>query len=334
MRALLCRQYGTPDTLAIETVEPPKLGPGQVRIAVRTAGVSFAVILGIAGKHQNKPGLPYIPGGEIAGTVLETAPDVDHVKVGDRVTALTSSGGYAEQAVAPLRTVCPIPDAMSDESALAISSTYGSVFTALDGPARLQSGETLLVHGAGGNSGLGAIGAAKAMGARIIATASSAAKRDMARRFGADETIDPKEDVRQRVLDLTDGRGVNVVFDPVGGELFDVSLRCVAPEGRLLIYGFASGKIPQIPANLLLVKNITAIGYYWGYYMGWGRQAPPPEVIDQQRQRMAKLMQWSLAGKLPDIPSKIYPWQEFAAAMAEISARQAIGKILLRVQAG
>jgi NADPH2:quinone reductase len=332
MRALLCRHYGTPDTLRIEDVDVPTLKPGQVRIAVRTAGVSFAVILGIAGKHQNKPGLPYVPGGEIAGTVLETAPEVSHVRIGDRVTALVSSGAYAEQAVAPASTVWPIPQGMSDEAALAIASTYGSIYTALEWSARLRTAETLLVHGAGGNSGLGAVALGTAMGARVIATASSAAKRDMARRFGAIEAIDSRnDDVRQRVLDLTGGLGANVVFDPVGGELFDLSLRCVAPEGRLLIYGFASGKIPQIPANILLVKNVSAIGYYWGYYMGWGRQAPPPGTIERQRQYMAQLMQWSLAGRLPPLPAKIFALEDFAQAMGEIANREAIGKILLRL---
>jgi NADPH2:quinone reductase len=332
MRALICRQYGTPDTLSIQSVEPPSLKPGEVRIGVRTAGVSFAVILGVAGKHQNKPGLPYVPGGEIAGVVLETTPEVSHVKPGDRVTALISAGGYAEQAVAPARSVWPIHGEMSDEVALGVVSTYGSIYTALEWSARLQPGETLLVHGAGGNSGLGAVALGKAMGARVIATASSVAKREAARQYGAFDTIDYKtQDVRQRVLDLTEGRGVDVVFDPVGGELFDLSLRCVAPEGRLLIYGFASGKIPQIPANLLLVKNVSAIGYYWGYHMGWGRQAPPPGTVERQRRHMATLMEWLQSGRLPSLPARIYALEDFAAAMAAITGREAIGKILLRL---
>jgi NADPH2:quinone reductase len=331
MRALICRRYGTPDALAIETVEPPPLKAGHVRIAVRTAGVSFAVILGIAGKHQNKPGLPYIPGGEIAGTVLETASDVTHVRAGDRVAALIASGGYAEQAVVPGRNVWPIPDGMSDETALAVTSTYGSIYTALEWSARLQPGETLLVHGAGGNSGLGAVALGKAMGAPVIGTASSAAKRQAAQRFGADHTIDYRnEDTRQRVLDLTGGRGADVVFDPVGGDLFDLSLRCVASEGRLLIYGFAAGRIPQIPANLLLVKNVSAIGYYWGHYMGWGRQEPAPGTVERQRRNMARLMEWSRSGRLPDLPATVYPLDDYQAAMAQISGREAIGKILLR----
>lgn len=332
MRALICRQYGTPDTLAIEDIEPPALKPGHVRVAVRTVGVSFAVILGIAGKHQNKPGLPYIPGGELAGTVLEVADDVAHVKAGDRVAALISAGGYAEQAVVPARNVWPIPGDMSDETALAVTSTYGSIYTALEWSSRLQPGETLLVHGAGGNSGLGAVALGKAMDARVIGTASSAAKRETAQRFGADHVIDYRsEDTRQRVLDLTDGRGADVIFDPVGGDLFDLSLRCVAPDGRLLIYGFASGRIPQIPANLLLVKNVSAIGYYWGYYMGWGRQEPAPGTVDRQRRYMARLMDWSRSGRLPDLPSTVYPLDEYRAAMAQISGREAIGKILLRL---
>lgn len=332
MRALICRQYGTPDTLTVETVEAPPLKPGHVRVGVRTAGVSFAVILGIAGKHQNKPGLPYIPGGEIAGTVLETADDVQHVRAGERVAALISAGGYAEQAVMPASNVWPIPDGMSDETALAVTSTYGSIYTALEWSARLQPAETLLVHGAGGNSGLGAVALGKAMGAQVIGTASSSTKRQTAQQFGAHHMIDYRnEDTRQRVLELTGGRGVDVVFDPVGGDLFDLSLRCVAPEGRLLIYGFASGRIPQIPANLLLVKNVSAIGYYWGHYMGWGRQEPPPGTVERQRRNMAQLMAWSRSGRLPDLPATVYPLEDYRAAMAQISSREAIGKILLRL---
>jgi NADPH2:quinone reductase len=332
MRALVCHEYGTPDVLKLENDWPePGLGAGRVRIATRVSGISFAVVLGIAGKHQNKPGLPYIPSGEVAGTVIEVAPDVTHVKPGDRVTALSQGGGgIAEQFVAPGRTVWKIPDGVDDADAMVVAGTHGSVFLSLDWAARLQKGETLLVHGAGGGSGLSAVMLGQAMGARVIGTASSADKRAAAKQAGADEVIDSRnEDLRSRVLELTKDRGVDVVFDPVGGDIFDQSLRCVAPEARLICYGFASGRIPQIPANILLVKNITAIGYYWGYYIGWGRQMPPPQTFTRLRETMAMLMQWMAEGKLPKMPVTRFPVADYRAAMRMVEQREAIGKIVL-----
>lgn len=332
MRALVCHQYGTPDVLKLESDWPePVLKPGHVRIATRIAGVSFAVVLGIAGKHQNKPGLPYIPSGEIAGIVIDVATDVTHVKPGDRVAALSQGGGaIAERFVAPAETVWKIPDGLDDADAMIVAGTHGSVFLSLDWAAQLQAGETLLVHGAGGGSGLSAVMLGHAMGARVIGTASSADKRDAATKAGADAVIDSRnEDLRARVLQLTEDRGVNVVFDPVGGDVFDQSLRCVAPEARLICYGFASGRIPQIPANILLVKNITAIGYYWGYYIGWGRQMPPPQNFVRLRQTMTMLMQWAAERKLPRMPVTRFPVKDFRAAMRMVEEREAIGKIVL-----
>ncbi|MGE0151060.1 MAG: NADPH:quinone oxidoreductase family protein [Reyranellaceae bacterium] len=332
MRALVCREYGTPDVLTLESDWPePALAPGHVRIATRTAGISFAVVLGIAGKHQNKPGLPYIPGGEVSGVVLDAAPDVAHVKPGDRVTALAQrGGGIAERFVAPAETVWKIPDGVDDAGAMIVAGTHGSVFLALDWAARLRPGETLLVHGAGGGSGLSAVMLGRAMGATVIGTASSVAKRAAATEAGAHHIIDSRhEDLRARVLELTGERGVDVVFDPVGGDLFDQSLRCVAPQARLICYGFASGRIPQIPANILLVKNVTAIGYYWGYYLGWGRQLPAPENFVRLRQTMAMLMQWAADGKLPPMPVTRFAVEDFRAAMRKVEAREAIGKIVV-----
>lgn len=332
MRALVCHEYGTPDVLKLEKNWPePALPPGHVRIATRVSGVSFAVVLGIAGKHQNKPGLPYIPSGEAAGIVLEVAPGVTHVKPGDRVTALAQrGGGIAEQFVAPAETVWKIPDGLDDAQAMIVAGTHGSVFLALEWSARLQKGETLLVHGAGGGSGLSAVMLGHAMGARVIGTASSEEKRAAAKAAGADLLIDSRnEDLRTRVLELTGDRGVDVVFDPVGGDIFDQSLRCVAPEARLICYGFASGRIPQIPANILLVKNITAIGYYWGYYLGWGRQMPPPQNFARLRQTMSMLMQWAAEGKLPQMPVTRFAVDDFRAALRMVEDREAIGKIVL-----
>ena len=330
MRALVCHEYGTPDVLRIEERPAPALPPGHVRIATRLAGISFAVVLGIAGRHQNRPGLPYVPGGEIAGTVIETAPDVGHVAAGERVAAMVRSGGYAAQVVAPANTVWKIPEGVDDAQALVMAGTQAGLFLSLDWLARLQPVETLLVHGAGGGSGLGAVILGRAMGARVVATASTPAKRSSALAAGADFAIDPAaEDIRARVLELTDGRGADVVFDPVGGDLFDQSLRCIAPEGRLIPSGFASGTIPQIPANILLVKNVTAIGYYWGYYLGWGKLPPPPQTVERLRETMAMLMAWLAEGRLPRMPVTLRRLEDFREAMRLVEDREAIGKIVL-----
>lgn len=334
MRALVCRDYGTPDVLRLEDDWPePALAPGHVRIATRLAGISFAVVLGIAGKHQNKPGLPYVPGGEVAGIVIDAAPDVTHVKPGDRVTALAQrGGGIADRFAAPAETVWKIPDGVDDADAMIVAGTHASVFLALDWVARLRPSETLLVHGAGGGSGLSAVMLGRAMGATVIGTASNADKRTAATEAGADVVIDSRqEDLREHVLTLTQARGVDVVFDPVGGDLFDRSLRCVAPEARLVCYGFASGRIPQIPANILLVKNVTAIGYYWGYYLGWGRQRPAAQNFVRLRDTMAMLMQWAAEGKLPKMPVTTFALEDFRAAMRKVEEREAIGKIVLEL---
>ena len=332
MRALICREYGPPDVLKLENVPQPSLPAGNVRIAVSRTTVTFAVILGLAGKHQNKPGLPYIPGGEVTGKVIEVAADVQGFTPGQRVVAMIGAGGYAEQAVAPAANCWAIPEALSDEHAIVTCGTHASLFLALDWLARLQAGETLLVHGAGGGSGLGAVILGKAMGARVIASAGGPEKLAVARRNGAAETIDYRnEAVRERVLALTGGRGADVVFDPVGGEAFEQSLRCVAPEGRLIPYGFAGGTIPQIPANILLVKNISVIGFYWGYYLGWGKQKPPQATTERLRATMAMLLQWSLEGRLPPMPCTVLPMENCREALRLVAEREAIGKILLAI---
>lgn len=330
MKALLCREYGHFDKLRVEEIPAPALGPGQVRLRVRTAGVSFAVLLGIQGKHQNKPGLPYVPGGEAAGEVIEVAPDVTALKPGDRAVALLGSGAFGEEAVGPAANAWKIPDGMSDADALVMVGTYGSLYMTLVDAARLQPQDVLLVHGAGGGSGLGAVAIGKALGARIIASAGGAQKLQAARELGAAHLIDYREeDVRARVLELTDGRGADVIFDPVGGDTFDLSLRCIAPEGRIIPYGFAGGRIPQIPANILLVKNISAIGFYWGYYLGWAKLQPTEAARARVRDGLARLMGWAVEGRLPSMPSQAFPLADFRDAMKLVEERKVIGKVVL-----
>jgi NADPH2:quinone reductase len=320
MRAVLCKSFG--GGLVVEEVEPPKPGPGAVLIEVHAAGVNFADTLIIEGKYQEKPALPFTPGAEVAGVVTELGDGVTTVKRGDRVLATISWGGYAEFVIAPAESVTRIPDRMEFAVAAGFPLAYGTSHGALEWRARLQQGETLLVHGAAGGVGLTAVEIGKTMGATVIATASTAEKLAVAKAHGADHLIDyTTENFRERVKEITQGRGADVIYDPVGGEVFDQSLRCIAWGGRIVVIGFASGKIPQIPANILLVKNIDAIGYYWGSY-----RKHKPELV---RQSYERLLGWFEAGKLKPHISHRFPLEEAGRAIELLRTRAATGKVVL-----
>src|SRR5258708_1238721 len=277
MRALVCEAYGPIESLKVMDMPKPAPGPGEVLVKVGAAGVSFAAMLGIQGKHQNKPPLPFVPGNEISGEVVSLGEGVTSLKVGQRIATGGSRGGFAEYCVTIAANAVPIPDSMPYAEATNFPTLYPTAYGALKWKADMKPGEVLLVHGAGGGSGLTGIEVGKAMGATVIASAGGADKLVAAKAAGANYLIDYRtEDLRAKVLELTGGRGADVIYDPVGGDAFNVSLRCVAPEGRLIPMGFASGTIPQIPANILLVKNVTVIGFYYGYYNRWGRHTPPP----------------------------------------------------------
>jgi NADPH2:quinone reductase len=322
MRAVLCKQFGGPESLVVEEIAAPVLRPGTARVAVHAAGVNFGDTLMVAGTYQEKPPLPFTPGFEIGGQVLEVAPGVSTVKPGDRVMGTLSHGGYADEAVVPADDLTPIPDAMDFAVAAAFPVAYGTSHGALEWRARLLPGETLLVHGAAGGVGITAVEIGKAMGATVIATAGSAEKLAIARRHGADALIDySREDVRERVRALTAGRGVDVVYDPVGGDAFDASLRAIAWEGRIVVIGFAGGRVPQIPANLVLVKNCDIIGFYWGSY----RKHKPALV----RSSYQLLFRWFTAGKLAPHISERFDLADVAAAFAALRSRRSTGKVVL-----
>jgi NADPH2:quinone reductase len=332
MRAVIGHTFGTIDTLAVETVAPPQLPSGAIRVAVRAAGVSFANILFVQGKHQNRPTLPFIPGTEIAGTVMEIAPEAKtELRVGDRVCAGLPSGGFAEQAVVDADNVFKIPDALNFEAATLFPTIYATAYAALSWRAALMPGEVLLVHGAAGASGLAAVEIGRSIGAHVIATAGGEQKTAVAKAHGADHVIDyRRDDFRQAVLDLTDGRGADVVFDPVGGDVFDNSLRCVAPLARLIPIGFASGRIPDIPANLILVKNLTVIGLYWGYYMAWGKTKANSATRARVKTLFAELFELFEQGKLHPLVDITLPLDDFAEGMRRVERREAIGKVVLK----
>ena len=331
MRAVRCNAYGHYRDMAVEDVPPPAIaGPEDVLIAVQAAGVSFANTLAVAGRHQNKAPVPFTPGTEVGGIVLDCGPGVTTCRPGDRVAAGMENGGFAEQAVARAVNVYRIPDGMDFATATHFPTLYGTAYGALAARARLQPGEILLVHGAAGGTGLAAVEVGKAMGAVVIATAGSPSKLAIAGEHGADHLVDyGREDVRERVLALTGGRGADVVFDPVGGDVFDTSLRCTAPEGRILVIGFAAGRIPEIPANILLVKNITVSGLYWGYHLGWGKTKAPPAQQAALQDMMAVMFRWYEEGRLRPVTCARFDLADFAPALDMLVERRAIGKVVL-----
>lgn len=329
MKAVVCRGYGL-QAAAVEDAPEPLMHPRGVRIQIRTIGVSFANALVIEGKHQNRQVPPFTPGTEVAGTVLECGSEVRLFRPGDRAVAGLKSGGFAGQVVAEEDNVFMLPAQVDFASAVQFPTIYGSAYGALKWRAQLQPGEVLLVHGAAGGSGLAAIELGKQLGAKVIATVGSAEKVAAAKSHGADIAINYREqDFREVVLANTNSRGADVIFDPVGGSTFDQSLRCIAPDGRIIPIGFAGNSIPQIPANIVLVKNITVIGLYWGYYMGWAKQAPPPGTATRVRAAFTEMLDWTVQGKLCPQTWREYPLADFRQALDAIGSREVIGKIVM-----
>jgi len=324
MRAVLCQEWGGPEKLVVADVPPPPLREGAVRVRVHAAGVNFADLLLIAGQYQEKPAFPFIPGAEAAGEVIETGAGVTGFKPGDRVMALTGLGAFAEQAVVDAPRLLRIPDTMDFSAAAAFPVAYGTSHGALDWRTRLQPGEWLLVTGAAGGVGLTAVEIGKAMGAHVIACAASPEKLAIAREHGADHLIDySNEDLRERVKAITGGRGADVIYDPVGGDVFDACLRSIAWGGRIIIIGFAAGRISQIPANIVLVKNIDVIGFYWGSY-----QKHQPELV---RGSFQQLFRWFEEGKLRPHVSHRLLLAHAAEALKVLQQRKSTGKVLLQI---
>ncbi|WP_185802892.1 NADPH:quinone oxidoreductase family protein [Pontivivens nitratireducens] len=319
MKAMRVHELGQP--MQMDDVEIPKPGPKQVSIDVAACGVNFADTLIVQGKYQEKPDLPFAPGMEISGRVREVGAGVEHLRTGMRVSALIGSGGFAEVALADAWSCIPVPDAMSDAHAAAFTIVYGTSHVALDHRARLQPGENLLVLGAAGGVGLTAIEIGKLMGANVIACARGAAKLEIAKQAGADHLIDSDDGhLREQVKKLG---GADVVYDPVGGDLFKQAMRACNPEARLIPLGFASGDIPQIPANILLVKNLSVLGVYWGAYSRFR-----PEVLLNSGQ---KLIEWYLDGKLKPHVSHEVPLERASEAHDLLIQRKATGKVVVTI---
>ncbi len=325
MKAVVCKAFGPPETLAFEDVEAPALAPGSVRIAVHAVGVNFPDLLLIEGKYQVRPPFPFSPGMECAGIVTECGPGVGTPAPGSRVLAYLSYGAMAEVVVAPAECVIPIPDAMPFDAAAAFPVVYGTGYHALVGRAALVRGETLLVQGASGGVGLSAVEIGKRLGATVIAAASSDEKLGLAQAHGADHVVNYRsEDLRERVKALTDGRGADVIYDPVGGDIFDASMRCIAWNGRLLVIGFASGRIAEAKTNIVLLKEISVVGVAWGAFAQRDRAA--------NRAYFDDLFRWYEEGALKPRVSRHLPLADAPAALAGFQSRSVVGKQVLTVE--
>ena len=332
MRGVLVEEYTEFDNLKLHECPSPKLYPDGVKVNIQAAGVSFATSLVVAGKYQRKPPLPFIPGTECAGYVSEVGDNVRGVNVGDRVCAVLDWGGQAEEVVAHSANVFHIPNTLDFNKAICFTNSYLTSYAALVWPHLLnvQKDQVVLVHGATGGVGIAAIEIAKIKGATVIATVGSQEKEVIAKKHGADHTINYSEfGFRKRVLEITDGRGANIVYDPVGGEVFAESLRCIAPEGRIMPVGFAAGSIQQIPANILLVKNITVTGLNLGYYFGWSPVDMREYYADQMNNSMQELFKWFEAGLLSPRVSHTFALDDFQVAMQTVLQRKAQGRVAL-----
>ena len=325
MKAVLVREFAPLDQLSLAEVPAPTPGPGEVLIAVHAAGVNFMDGLIAQGKYQTRPPLPFSPGAEVAGTVKALGAGVTGMSPGMRVLAATGHGGFAEEVIMPAAGVMALPEGMDFAAAASFPIVYGTSHHALKERAQLRAGETLLVLGAAGGVGLTAVELGKVMGARVIACASSDEKLALCKAYGADELINySSSDLRERIRQLTAGKGVDVVYDPVGGGLAEPCVRSLAFMGRYLVIGFASGEIPKIPLNLLLLKTASLVGVFWGAY---ARARP-----QQNAANFAELFSWYAQGRLKPHVSQSFPLADYAQALDAVMNRRAKGKVVLLVQ--
>jgi NADPH2:quinone reductase len=322
MRAIVVDHWMEPGELRVQEVPEPQVTPGSVLIDVRAAGCNFFDILMVQGQYQVKPPFPFTPGAEIGGVVAAVGEGVERFAVGDRVFASAGFGGFAERAAMDARGVYPLPDDMSFEEGAALPIIYPTSYAGLVFRADLQPGEDLLVHAAAGGVGIAAVQIGKALGARVIATAGGAEKCEIARREGADETIDYRsDDFVSRVMELTGGKGADVIYDSVGGDTTDKSLKCIAWNGRLLIIGFASGRIPEIKANRILLKNIAVTGLHWGAHM-----LKDPDKIPQTFEALFALY---AQGKIKPVIYKRFSLDEVPQALEALGSRKTYGKVIV-----
>jgi NADPH:quinone reductase len=324
MKAWRVSQWCEPEQMTLEETLSPEPGPGEMRIKNHAAALNFYDILMIQGKYQVKPKLPFTPGSEVAGRVEAVGQGVTEFSVGDRVQAMATNGGFAEYSLAAAARTFRIPDSMSFEEAAAMIVIYQTSYFALKNRTTVKPGEWLLVHAGAGGVGLSAIQIGKALGARIIATAGSKEKLDFCLSQGAERALDySDESWVEQVKEITEGRGADIIYDPVGGDIFDLSTKCIATEGRLLVIGFAGGRIPSVAANRILLKNISIIGVYWGGYL----ERHPQFMAEAQ----AALFAMYESGQIKPVVSATYPLTDAPAALRALAGRKTHGKVALTI---
>lgn len=326
MKAIRCNTYGPPSTLVLEDIENLKPGKREVLVNVKACGVNFPDTLIIQGLYQFKPELPFTPGSDVAGVVKDIGEDIKHLNVGDEVFGFVAHGAMAEEVLIPGNACFPIPTQMDFPIAASFMMGYGTSFHALKDRAKLQKGETLLVLGASGGVGLAAVELGKLMGAHVIAAASSDEKLELCKHYGADETINYNtEDLKSTIKALTNNKGVDVIYDPVGGDYAENAFRGMAWNGRYLVVGFASGHIPKLPLNLPLLKGASVVGVFWG---GFAMGQPKENM-----QNTMTLMQWYAEGKLKPHIDKIYELKDAPKALEAMMQRKVKGKLVIQVEA-
>jgi len=322
MKAILCSQYCGPDELVLAEVPDPVPAAGEIVIAIKAAALNFFDLLMIQGKYQIKPPFPFSPAAEVAGVVESVGPGVTEFKAGDRVVASCGHNGAREKIAVPALQAVKIPDGLDDDRAAGIIITYGTALHALEDRAEPKPGETLAVLGAAGGTGVAACELGRLMGLKVIACASSDEKIAFARAHGAEIGLNyTTEDLKEGLKRLTGGKGVDIVFDPVGGSLAEAAIRSMAWEGRFLVIGFAAGEIPKIPLNLALLKGCDIRGVFWG---AWAKLHP-----ERNRANLQKLVQWAAEGKISSHVDRVFPLAQTAQALKVLAGRQAMGKVIL-----
>ena len=323
MKAVVCKAWGLPDTLVVEELPDPQPGPGQVALDIMAAGVNFPDVLIIQGKYQSKPELPFTPGSELSGVVSAVGEGVVSFKEGDKVIAFTSHGAFAQKIVVPAHSLMHMPPGMDFDTAAAITLTYGTSHHAVVDRAALKAGETMLVLGAAGGVGLAAIEIGKALGARVIAAASTDEKLAVCRAHGADATINySTEDLREAIKAATGGKGPDVIYDPVGGIYAEPAFRSIGWRGRYLVVGFANGDIPKLPLNLTLLKGASLMGVFWGEF---AKREPKANMG-----AMRELMGWLAEGKIKPLISARYALADAGKALSDMAARKVTGKVVIQ----
>ncbi|MCH3885901.1 NADPH:quinone oxidoreductase family protein [Tenacibaculum aquimarinum] len=325
MKAIVCSQFGLPNTLEFKETETPQPKEGEILITVKACSVNFPDTLIIQGKYQFRPEFPFSPGSDVAGIVEKVGDNVKHFKVGDEVVGFIPFGGFAEKAIVKATDCFPKPKGMSMVNASAFLLAYGTSYHALKDRAKLKEGETVLILGASGGVGLTALELAKLMGAKVIAAASSDEKLALCKQFGADEVINySEESLKDRVKELTNGKGVDVIYDPVGGHFSELALRAIAWKGRHLVIGFANGEIPKIPINLTLLKGASIVGVFWGAFA----QKEPKKSLENIQQ----LLTWFVKGDVKPHIDKTYSLQDAPKALEDMMQRKVKGKIVIDME--